>query len=92
MISGMLIVNCLTSVGISLIASFRSPSLFLKKKLTARYLVSLSDFATVRYIVDFPVPAIPFNRKRHFPFSDEVHSLICRRSPVLVPRRHSSLC
>jgi hypothetical protein len=36
----------------------------------------LNDFAMVREMVDFPVPAIPFNQNMHLPCGDEAHSLI----------------
>lgn len=57
----MLIASWLAIVGKSFIAFPRSPSPLLKKKLAPSDLAWLKDFATVREIVDFPVPAIPFN-------------------------------
>jgi hypothetical protein len=72
----MLIASCLAIVGKSFRAFPQSPSPLLKKKLAPSDLVSLKDFAIVREMVDFPVPAIPFNQNMHLPWREQDHSLI----------------
>lgn len=76
MISGTLIASYLASVGKSFLVFPRSPSPLLKKKLTPSDWDRLNDFAIVREIVEFSIPAIPFNQNMHLSCGDEAHSLI----------------
>jgi hypothetical protein len=77
-------------VGKNLLAVPRSPSPLLKKKLALRRLLFWKYLAIVREIVDFPVPALPFNQKIGLSYAEEAYSLIWERSSVRVPGRHSS--
>jgi hypothetical protein len=85
---GILIASCVAIVGKSFLAFPRSPSPLLKKKLAPNDLDWLNDVAIVREMVDFPVPAIPFNQNMHLPWGDAAHSLIWVRISVRVPGRH----
>lgn len=75
--SEILRVSCFVNIGKNFFAFPRSPLPLLKKKVAPRWSVSLSNFATVRDIVDFPVPAIPFSQKMLFWDGETAHSIIC---------------
>lgn len=84
--------SCCVNVVNNFVAFPRSASPLLKKKLAPGCLFCLKDKATVRDMVDFPVPAIPFNQKMQLPCGDAAHVAICCWRSVLVPSRHSSSC
>lgn len=63
---------------------------FASLEIAPRDFASLKNSATVREIVDLPVPAIPFNQKTHRSCGEKAQSLIWRRTSVRVPGRHLS--
>ena len=73
-------------------ASPRSRSPLLKKKLAPRALRSLKRVATVREMVDLPVPALPFSQNMPLPLGSPAHSCIRSRTSVRVSGWHWALC
>ena len=63
-----------------------------KKKLAASLFFSAKSQATVREIVDFPVPAIPLSQKIHSPSGSSNQSIIFWRSSTLVSGKQRSSC
>jgi hypothetical protein len=63
-----------------------------KKKLAPRHFRTKHARATVRAIVDFPVPARPLSQKMHRSSSPSAHSCICRRTSTRVFSRHVGSC
>ena len=53
------------------------------------YLAVLAEANKVFVMIDFPVPAIPFNQKMQLLSSLYVHALICFSTSVCVSSRHS---
>lgn len=68
--------SCLVRVVKNLVAFPRSPSPLLKKKLTQSMPSFSTDLATVRQMVDFPVPAIPFSQYMGLLREEVAHSAI----------------
>ena len=89
---GTWIIRSLAMVVKNLEALPRSPSPLLKKKLAPSCCWPANDWATVRAIVDFPVPAMPFNQYMGLPFLSLAHSVMWRSSSTLVSARHLGLC
>src|ERR1700710_2826422 len=63
-----------------------------KKKLAPRRFWSRHLRATVRAIVDFPVPAKPFSQKMHCSFCPSAQLYMSRRRPTRVLGRQVSSC
>ena len=75
-------------VGNSSAALPRSRSPLLKKKLAPRTPLLANDCATVRDMVDFPVPAIPFSQNMHSPGLDGRNGGLNRSQAGLLPVLH----
>jgi hypothetical protein len=90
--AGSAIVRCAAIVVNNLVACPRSPRPLEKKKLAPRLFCLYHLRATVRAIVDFPVPAIPFNQNMHAPLQSSLHAMICWRRSTRVSGKHSGSC
>jgi hypothetical protein len=91
---GMLFASCQARLVTNLLAWPTSPPPREKKKLAPRRFCFAYPRATVRAIVDFPVPARPFSQKIHrssCPFFPSAQSYIsCRRSTRVSGRQAGS--
>jgi hypothetical protein len=91
-IPGMLLASCKAILVTNLPAWPTSPPPREKKKLAPRLFRSKNVRATVRAIVDFPVPAKPLSQKMHCLSPPSAHSCISRRSSTRVFWRHVGSC
>jgi len=92
---GIDLASCTARLVKNLPAWLTSPPPFEKKKLAPRRFCSLHLRATVREIVDFPVPARPFSQKMHCSFCLSFPSAqlyICCRRSTRVPGRQAGSC
>jgi hypothetical protein len=84
--------SCTAILVKNLSARLTSPPPREKKKLApSRFLLSYM-WATVRAMVDFPVPAMPFSQKMHRLSSPSAHAIICSRTSTRVLGRQRGSC
>jgi hypothetical protein len=91
-ILGMLLASCKAILVTNLPAWLMSPPPREKKKLAPRLFRSKYVRATVRAIVDFPVPAKPLSQKMHRSSLPSAHLYISRRTSTRVFLRHVGSC
>lgn len=89
---GMLFASCHAMLVTNLPAWPTSPPPREKKKLAPRRFCSKYLRATVRAIVDFPVPAKPLNQKMHRPSCPSVQLYMSRRRSTRVSGRQVGSC